>query len=129
MASNFQEMFLIDKKSKEHSHDLFFSWTSDLLLVNFSRYSLFGVYFSIHQGNIKSKRIIEIKRKIYISTCLCYWCWKILMESENFLSAIEHIFLKVIKQPFHRGVNPNRILIKKCPYYYVLIFFSSPYIL
>ena len=37
------------------SHDIFFSWTFDLLLINPSRYLLFGVYFSPHHRNIVSE--------------------------------------------------------------------------
>ena len=39
-------------KIKSRSHDIFFSWTLDLLLIKSSKYLVFGVYFSPHQRNI-----------------------------------------------------------------------------
>ena len=59
---------------KQRSHDIFFSWTFDLPLINSSRYLLFGFYFSPHHRSIISdwiqapkKTNHEIKTRIF--TC------------------------------------------------------------
>ena len=50
-------------KFKAHSHDIFFSWTLDLLLINSSsRYLQFGVYFSPHQINIVCEYKLQRKQ-------------------------------------------------------------------
>ena len=51
-----------------------------------------------------------------------------LIKNIKFLSVSWTHFLKVIKQPFRRGVNLNRVL-KKWPCYYFLIFFASQKVL
>ena len=62
---------------KLRSHDIFFSWTFDLLLIN-SRYLVFVVYFSPHQRNIVCEYKLHGKpiMKYQSWTCLWYWCWK-----------------------------------------------------
>ena len=64
-------------KFKAHSHDIFFSWTFDLLLIN-SRYLVIGVYFSPHRRNIVCEYKLHDKPIIkYLSwTCFWHWCWK-----------------------------------------------------
>ena len=48
-------------KFKPRSHDIFFSWTFDLLLMNSSRYLFFGVYFPPHHRNIVSENKLQKK--------------------------------------------------------------------
>ena len=52
LAHSFWKMYFIGQNLKHVDMTYFFSRTSDLLLTNFSRYLLFGVYFSPHQRNI-----------------------------------------------------------------------------
>ena len=84
--------------------------------MNSSRYLLFEVYFSLHQRNNACK--YKLQRKPIISSS------NFRAVISNFSQFHEHIFLKVIKQPFHSGVKLNRFL-KKGPCYYVLMFFFS----
>ena len=48
-------------KFKPRSHDIFFSGTFDLILINSSRYLLSGVYYSPHHRNIVSKYKLQRK--------------------------------------------------------------------
>ena len=66
------------------SGDTFFSWTFDLLLINFSRYFLFKVWFLITfkkcctQTYTKRNKLWNKNKEMYIFTCIRCWCWRIL---------------------------------------------------
>ena len=110
-------------------------------LDNSSLDLLFGLYSSLHQRNIvckydsKGNQSWNKNKEIHLSLILILKNLVFLTFSENSFSATfdfslfqEHIFLRIIKQPFRRGVNRNRF-VKKCSCYYVLIIFSSQYVL
>ena len=55
---------------------MFFSWTFDLLLINFSKNLLFGVYFSPHQRNILCDYKLQMKPIMKQHFSQIYWCKK-----------------------------------------------------
>ena len=66
-------------KFKAHSHDIFFSRTFDLLLINSSKYLLFGVYFSLHQKNTVCKYKLQRRPIIKLKTDMHFHLSLILM--------------------------------------------------
>ena len=112
-------------KFKACSHDIFFSWTFDLLLFSSNKYLLFGVYFSLHQWNIvhKYKRQPVIKRDTNRYTFslssdtnveksyFFHVELKFLISNFLFFSVSWTHSLKVIKQPFRRGLNLINVVI------------------
>ena len=88
---------------KARSHDLFFSWTFDLLLINSSRYLVFRVYFSPCQRNIvcewiQTSRETNHEIKANIFTCFWYWCWK-----NRFLNVKLNLFMNNFYKHFFRS--------------------------
>ena len=85
LAYSFQKIFFIGQ-FKARSHDIFFSQTFDVLLINSSRHlfvwGLFHFtskkYFISIQTSNETNHEIETK-EIYIYTCFWYWCWKIML--------------------------------------------------
>ena len=87
-------------KFKAHSHDIFFSWTFDSLLID-SRYLVFGVYFSPHQRNIVCEyKLHGMPIMEYLSwTCFWYWCCSLWINF-NFSQFYEDIFRSSRSQMF-----------------------------
>ena len=115
LATIFLGKFVNKPKSKfkARSHDIFFSWTFDLLLIN-TRYLVFRVYFLPHQRNIivcKYKLNGKPIMKYQSWTCFWYWCWKnlffnvklkLVMINFNFSQFHEHIFESSRSQTFFK---------------------------
>ena len=81
MAYSFGKKFFIGHKFKVLSHDIFISWTFDLLLISCSRYLVFTVYFSLCRRNIlcgwiQTSRETNHEIKANIFTSFWYWCWE-----------------------------------------------------
>ena len=137
IGSWFPENVFYRSKFKTRSHDLFFSWTFDLLLISFNWYLLFGLYFSLHQRNIvckyklQRKPIMKLKQEgIHFHLLLILMLKNTFFNAElkflnNFFSISWTHFLKIIKLPFWKGVNLNRVLKKRSYYYVLIIFFLS----
>ena len=105
-------------KFRARPHDTFFSWTFDLILINSSKfiYLLFLVCSSLHRRNtvykykLRRKPIMkEIQAHIFSfdieQSNYCHVELKCLISNFSFFSVLWTHFLKLIKQPFRRGVN------------------------
>ena len=95
---------------KTRSHNMFFSWTFDLLLIN-SRYLVIGAYFSPPQRNIVCEHKLHGKPIMkYLSwTCFWYWCWrnlffnvKLKLLMNKFSQFHDHVFRSSRSQIFSK---------------------------
>ena len=81
-------------KFKAHSHELFFSWSFDLLLINSSIYLLFGVYLSPHQKilyvNTNFQRSQPWNKKHF------HFFQILIFENPVFLKFVSAIFIKFL---------------------------------
>ena len=116
MAYSFQKVFFFGQNSR--SHDIFFSWTFELLLVNYSRYLVLGVLKEIFLIIPKKyclwmqtswERNQSWNKNKHFNLFLWYGCWKTCfsMKSSNSLWIIfyfspfhEHIFRSSCSQIF-----------------------------